>query len=408
MTRPLPTDHGIRARCGAVLRRLAPAALCALALAGCADPSARGGDVRLDEGRPEEAEAQYRQALARDPDNAEAHFRLAQVLAGQGRTADAVVHYDRAAALDRDYGARAADDRRRYLRRFVAEAKSLLAEGRPEEAEAALVSATDLVPADAETQVLQGRLREHRGDLPGAVESYRRALTLDPGRDEAEEALAGALADLGRERYDAGRFGEAEALVAEALTLDSDPDLHYLQGTIAYARAQQITGDARMEQLNRAASEFRLVLRADPGDDDARFNLGAVLLASEQFEAAAEVYLELIARNPKQGDLYMALARAHSLAGELSLTATEEAIGRALRVGEPVDDPSRWARLSAERFPHTELATTYFDLMVPDAIQTYTLPGGGLVEVWFYWRESVVEAFREGGRLGPTFNLPRP
>ncbi len=426
MTRPsiLHPDSSLRPRAaarrpvprrpvrGSLLARMAVTALLATAttivlLAGCANPSVQGGNVHSDEGRPAEAEAQFREALARHPDDADAHLGLARVLVEQGRTAEAVTHYERAADLDPDLAARAADDRRRYQGRFVADAKDLLDEGRPAEARASLAAAADLLPLDAEGLVLEGRLEEQRGDLSDAEASYRKALQVEPGDREAREALAGVLGDIGRVHYEAGRYGDAERAVNEALELDPKPDLHYLLGTIAYARAQESTDEERILQLDRAAAEFREVLRKDHEDDDARFNLGAVLLASEQFEEAADVYLELIARHPEQGDLYMALARAHSLVGELALTATEEAIGRALRVGEPVEDPSRWARRSAERFPHTELATTYLDRMVPDEIRTYTIPGGGLVEVWFYWRESVVEAFREGGRLGPAFHLPK-
>ena len=43
-----------------------------------------------------------------------------------------------------------------------------------------------------------------------------------------------------------------------------------------------------------------------------------------------------------------------------------------------------------------------------DAVQTYQRQEGGLVEVWFYWDRGTALAFRDGGRVGAEFRMPRP
>ncbi len=103
----------------------------------------------------------------------------------------------------------------------------------------------------------------------------------------------------------------------------------------------------------------------------------------------------------------MVLSRAHSFAGEPRLAAVEEAVGRALRGGEPVQDPAGWAGRAAARFPGSDLASAYARLAVPEAIYTYSPPGGALVEVWFYWNRGLLYAFRDGGEVGTPLALPR-
>jgi tetratricopeptide (TPR) repeat protein len=158
--------------------------------------------------------------------------------------------------------------------------------------------------------------------------------------------------------------------------------------------------------MNSARESFERVLERKPDDEDALFNLGAVLLSMERYPEATRVYRELISRHPRDGGLYLALARAHSLGGESEAAAAEDAIGRALRTGDPVGDPATWAVRAAERYPGTDLDTVYVDLGSPEDIYTYNVPGGSLVEVWFYWNAGSVHAFREGGRIGLPMFLP--
>lgn len=121
---------------------------------------------------------------------------------------------------------------------------------------------------------------------------------------------------------------------------------------------------------------------------------------------AADLYLGLVMDEPENGNYYLALSRAHSLSGEPDLATTEEAAGRALTSGEPVHDPLSWAERAADRFRRSDLAAAYFEFLAPDVIRTYSLPGGGLVEVWFFLRQGRVMAFREGAFLAPPLILP--
>ena len=361
----------------------------------------------LEGGGSSDAEAAYRRALARDPDDADAHFRLAGLLAADGRAEEAVTHYDSAQALDAGFKPRVAEDRRRRLRDCNEDAARLIGDGRHAEADRLLGAAEVLVPGDATTLFLRGRSREAQGDAAGAVEAYRLAVVKSPGDREKQRALAGALAALAEARYEEGAPREAWNLLQEVRRNDPAADLDYVEGTVAYALARTVPEEERGPHLDAAADAFARHLRRHPQDADARFNLGAVLLAAERYGEAVAIYLDLIAADPQDGDLYMVLSRAHSFAGQPEMAAAEEAVGHALRAGEPVENTADWAARAAARFPGSDLAETYAGQGTPEAIHTYSLPGGALVEVWFYWIDGSLHAFREGAHLGPPVTLPR-
>ena len=252
----------------------------------------------------------------RSPTIPETTFRLARVLAEQGKTLEAAEAFSKTVVLEPKMQDRVVRERRRYAEGFQREAETHLEADRTAEADTALTRAEILLPEDGETAYLRGRLARETGDLEGAVPLFRSALDSDPENREYRETLAGALLAFGKERYEDGDFETAYALLNEADTLRSSLDLQYLRGMTAYAWAQQTEEEIeRLDRLAVAAECFQRVLEKDPKDADARFNLGAVLLASERYAEAADVYHDLIRETPQDGRLFSALSRAHSLIG---------------------------------------------------------------------------------------------
>jgi tetratricopeptide (TPR) repeat protein len=375
--------------------------------AGCAS-SGSGTGPKIDQQHPAQAEAHYRRALARNPNDAEAHLGLARALAEQGRVDEAAVQFQRAETLDARLARDVAESRRHYARTFTDRAAADLDQGRIDAAEAALHRARTLAPEDPKVSSLEGRLAEKRNDVESALTAYRQAWAGGLHDDATRNGLVNALTATAQGEYDRGDYADAWKLLQEVTRVDPHADVQDLMGTVAYGWAQNSPDADRAGHLDQAVEAFRAYLDRNPDDQDAKFNLATVLLAAQRYGEAADLYEDLIAHDRTDGDLYLALARVHGFLGEGALAQTEEAVGRALRAGQPVKDPSGWARRSAERFPDSDLASVYYDLLAPEAVYTYTLPGGSLVEVWFYWKKGTAEAFRDGGRIGPALALPRP
>jgi len=263
-------------------------------------------------------------------------------------------------------------------------------------------------PISAQTLYLRGRLAEAQDRPADALVRYREAHRLDKGDRLRSEALVTLLVADARRHTQRGRFAQARDALREAREVADSPELRYLEGSVFYAWAEHVTGEERRQYLNQAAVAFQDVLRRQPDDQDAAYNLGAVLLAAERYGEAVVLYQNLVARNPRDGEPYQALSLAHGHLGQSLLSQAEEAVGRALRADEPVDRPGTWAERSARRFPGSDLAKEFRQGASPEDVYTYERLGGGLVEVWFYWNRGRVVAFREGGRIGIPVELDRP
>jgi tetratricopeptide (TPR) repeat protein len=353
------------------------------------------------------SEAELRQALELDPDDAGAHFALGRILGDRGEAEEAAYSFRKSVELDPALTETVEKERRRFVESYQEEAEEGLERGNRLDAGDALDRAEAMAPKDPRTAYLRGMLHLAGGDAGKALPFLRAAWESDPDDKEYRRDLREAMIAVGQGLYQEGQHEEAWEVLNEARELQETPDLDYLRGMVAYARARNLEDEEKWAYLAWAEDAFRSVLDHGSGDEDARFNLGAVLLASEQYEEAAEIYRRLIADNVTDGGLYLALSRAHSMSGQTEAALAEEAIGKALRAGAPVDNPAIWGRRAADRFPESDLALGFEELGPPQAVYTYTVPGGALVEVWFYWSKDVIRAFKEGGRVGSPVYLER-
>ena len=350
-------------------------------------------------------EAALREAVARAPNNPEVNLALAKVLAREMKTQEAVHYFDQTRILDPARQKEVEKERLRHVTRYQDEAQGFLAVSDLDTAERLLGQAEIMLPYHGRTFFLRGQIFQRREGWTGAVPLFRMVSEADPGTKEYREILARALFLSGGEHYQAKEYALAWRALTEVRHLQPGPDVDYLGGLVAYAWAQQSETD-RAEHLHRARAAFEAVLDQDPDHEDAAFNLGAVYLSASQFKASIKIYREMVSRNPRDGRLYLALARAHGLSGEDETALALDAVGRALRTGDPVGNPKIWAHRGRDRFPDTDLSAALEEYGPPESVYTYSLPGGSLVEIWCYWKEDLVLAYREGTRIGAPIALP--
>ena len=202
----------------------------------------------------------FEHAVRTTPDNVVAHYNLANALAAEGRTAEALVHYDRAKAI-------------RPAPAHNTAGSLLAAEGRVEEAIARYREALRLDPRYADAYNNLGVLLARQGNAAEARRQYQEALRYRPRH-------ADALYNLARLEAAEGRPDQALAHLASAL--EANPELHGAY----YARANILAAAARFPE---AEADFRSALRLRPGNADAHNNLGRLLaLTGRAGEAMAE------------------------------------------------------------------------------------------------------------------------
>jgi tetratricopeptide (TPR) repeat protein len=253
----------------------------------------RAGFAHHQAGELRRAEALYRKALQKDPDDANAlhllgvvayqcgsvgtalrlieralprlpelpdvHLNYGNALREIGRLAEAVASYRRAIALNPDYG--------------MAHNNLAAALNQQEEFAVGLASskrAIALIPEffgahvnHADSLMGLERFAEAEGPL-------RRALGLAPDRAQTQRDLGWVLAKL-------GRYEEAVACLDQAIALDpEDPTAHFALGTTLYLR----------KELPGSESEFRRAVALAPDYAAGWHELGAVLRSSGRFDEA--------------------------------------------------------------------------------------------------------------------------
>jgi Flp pilus assembly protein TadD len=147
----------------------------------------------------------YEDAIARNPEDAEAHSNLGQVLVRLGRPAEALVHFDRAIALIQG----------RWAYHFN-RARALKLLGRFDESIAAYRIVQQLLPDDYATIFNLGQTLHLKGDENGAVQEYLKAIALNPDDGSFRLALGISLEKLQKRAEAAAAYGEYLRLSPQA------------------------------------------------------------------------------------------------------------------------------------------------------------------------------------------------
>jgi len=185
------------------------------------DDSGRGATAYAT-GDYESALEQYEAAVEHNPQDAEAHSNLGQVLVRLGRVAEALPHYERAIAQIPD----------RWAYHFN-RARALGLLNRWDEAIAGYRQAQFLFPDDYVTTFNLALALHKKGDDAAAIDEYRKAIALAPEDASFRFALALSYERLKRNADAAAAYGEYLRLAPAAADAEQ-----------VRARIAQLTGTA--------------------------------------------------------------------------------------------------------------------------------------------------------------------
>jgi Tfp pilus assembly protein PilF len=261
-------------------------------------PHNRLGEVLLEQGAADDAEAQFQAALALDPDEPRAHLRLAQVAAARGDWTGCRSHLEPASAAP-SARKQVCALRLRACERLGdppgAQAQQRLLAELPEDppwpdaiVEQALPLQFGLASRGSLSAQLwrEGKPQESLALLEDAVQQY-------PDSAQAWDRLGRTLGAL-------GRFPEAERAFQRSLKLAPD------QGDVWF-----FLGEIRREQrqFDGALAAFRASARLRPADAETRCKIGACLAALGDRDGAAAAYREALRQQPNLAEARTALAR---------------------------------------------------------------------------------------------------
>ncbi len=247
---------------------------------------------------------------------------------------------------------------------------------------------------------LLGLARSAVGDRLGAMRAFERAIELHPHKEVA-------LLNLARAQREQGQLEEAKSTLARALGLAPDyadgwvlygvvlADLRATNARHVLVRAAQLAPtdatplaaqgalDLADQQYERAAESFRQALARDPEHAIARTNLGIALARLGRNDLAQRAFEEVTQRAPHVGEAWNGLGALRLQSGqfETAVGALRQAVtllpedpnpsinlGRALEGLQQWDAASRAYREALRRQPqHPAAAERLLALTPPDA-----------------------------------------
>jgi tetratricopeptide (TPR) repeat protein len=232
-------------------------------------------------------------------------------------------------------------------------ARALLETGDCEESRRAFQVLLEKHDRLAEAHYGIGRCEAAVGRTPAAVESYRRALALDAGFQQARYALAMALRDLGATseaqqqlslyREEGAPFNALpDPLLDEVRALKQGDALDHLRRAVALEAAGKLKEAA--DEQNRALSidptlvqahvnlisvygklgaadlagqHYREGLRLNPQQAELHYNYGVLLSAQGRFPEASAAFQKALAINPYSAEAHTNLGQALERQGQL-------------------------------------------------------------------------------------------
>lgn len=262
-------------------------------------------------GRTHDAIASLREAARLDPHYLPIHVMLGGLLLGAGHVDEALRIYDRAVA-----------ENPRSALAYFGLGRAQAAQGNAEQALVSYRRACDLAPEFGAAQYALALLYRDRGEGEKArahlveyrLHQAKRPALLDPLGDDIEAQKGGPYHFLeeGRRLRNAGRPGEAAALLEKALAL---------KGDLVDARVHLIAAYGALGEFAKAEAQFRRVVEQSPDAAEAHYNFGVALLAQQRSAEAAAAFERALAIAPWYAD-------AHNNLGYLLLRAkrTDEAV----------------------------------------------------------------------------------
>jgi tetratricopeptide (TPR) repeat protein len=289
-----------------------------------ADDHIEQGMAYVEQGKRDEAIAEFQKAIELEPDNADAYRNLGTVYVEQGKYEESVAAYEKAIELAPDFGEAYGD---------LAGVYTYL--GRLEEAVAAGKKAIELAPDYATAHNNLGFAYAEKGMLDEAVAEFQEAIRLDP-----EDPLPHV--NLGLVYRNQGKLDEAIAEYEEAIKLDPDDAEKYNSLAIVYYT---------QGKTDEAIATWKKAIEIDPTNANSHKNLG-IAYADEglvdEAIAAFEKYLELRPDADDRGAIEEKIAELQSTAPELDTVYDNDTGGYSVLVpGEWYhDEEDAWAVFS--------------------------------------------------------------
>ncbi|HEX8097218.1 MAG TPA: tetratricopeptide repeat protein [Pyrinomonadaceae bacterium] len=288
--------------------------------------SARLGEALIAAGRPSEAIAPIRQAIAVNPENREYLLLLNEAFeAGGSKDPAAIEELQRILA---------ADPKNTVALQLLARAKAR--SGKVDEAVTLMRSRLTGSLEDIEVYLQISYLYSQAGRPRDAVEAARKALELAP--PDRQDIAAQALIALSSAQQRAGDLKGSEDSLRRVLA--KDPNNPVALNNLGYFLVE------RNERLEEALGMIQRAVRAEPNNPSYQDSLGWVYFKLGQLDEAERWLTEASRRNPTSATIQEHLGDLYQKRGKLDLarTAWQKALSLSIESAETARLKSKLGR----------------------------------------------------------------
>ena len=261
-------------------------------------------------------------AVAMDPEYFEARYALGALYASKGLYGEAIRHYEKALELDPEHVYARLDLGMLYLRK--GEYNKAISECR---------RAVEMAPNLAEAHYRLGYAYAEAGSLDVAIWEYLKAVELDPSNADYRRELAFAYAERGQYERAAREYEEVLRIHPGDIETRNNLGIVY----------------AEQGMVDKATALFEGILKDCPDCLEARYNLAALYVEQGRYEEALSEYRRIVRQDPgyDEGKVYRYMAALCARMGDIE--GAEENL-RAYRLGRVEKELRRTFRSMAKTF----------------------------------------------------------
>jgi protein O-mannosyl-transferase len=229
------------------------------------------GFAKMHQGKYEEGTQQFYEALKRNPKDPQAHFALGVILKDQGNCEEASKHFIESLRLNP-----------RNSKAHVNLGLCYGGSGNDAEAIRHFSEAVAIDPDNISARMNLGIALMKQGRRKDAIDHFQEAVRLNPNDAKARYILGTVL-------NEEGRLDEAANQLAKSIQIDAEnPGAHNQMGIVM----------ARRGEFATAARHFSEAVRLDPENPKVRMNLAFALRDQGKIEDAAKQFAEVLRLDP--------------------------------------------------------------------------------------------------------------
>ncbi len=235
------------------------------------------GEIAMTEGKPEEAASLFKSAIKLAPDDNKVHFKLGSVLLQNGKTAEAVKEFSRVKQGSPE-----------YREACFQQATAYFIQKKYDQALSTLTLLVRKRPDYQEAYLLLGKVYLAQNDPDKAILSLNKAL--------------GLQSDL-----PAARYLLSKAYRTKGLKKKADRELRLALNSELERELGRPTKSTEVDPVTL----YQAVLRLDPMDAEASYNLGLAYMGQGKLAEAVQSYRQAIILKPKHAGAYYHLGLAY-------------------------------------------------------------------------------------------------